>query len=71
MSSTQHQTQPHYEESYHVQRHTEHINDEYYKARAQIALTKFFKGIDQNSRILDYSCGMGAKHFPLIQFNKL
>ncbi len=48
-----------YEEWYHATRHSNHFNDDYYNARAKIAVKKFFSGIDKNSRILDYGCGLG------------
>ena len=48
-----------YEEWYHAQRHSTHFNDDYYNARAKIALTKFFGDIDINQRILDFGCGLG------------
>src|SRR5919199_1905686 len=48
-----------YEEWYHTKRHTTHFNGDYYNARAKIALTKFFSGIDKNLRVLDYGCGLG------------
>lgn len=54
-----------YEEGYHTQRHSQHVDPAYYEARAQIALIKFFKGIDINSRILDYGCGMGQNMYKL------
>ncbi|WP_417611779.1 class I SAM-dependent methyltransferase [Owenweeksia hongkongensis] len=59
MNTQTSQLQLDYEENYHTQRHSQHVDPVYYKARAQIALTKFFRGIDTNSRILDYGCGMG------------
>jgi SAM-dependent methyltransferase len=52
-----------YEEWYHTKRHTTHFNDDYYNARAKIALTKFFSGIDQNLKVLDYGCGLGQNIF--------
>jgi SAM-dependent methyltransferase len=56
-------TKPHtsldYESWYHSTRHSNHFNEKYYNARAKIALTKFFSGIDKNSRILDFGCGLG------------
>lgn len=48
-----------YEENYHQERHPNHSSTEYYEARAQIALSKFFGSIDRSSRILDYGCGLG------------
>lgn len=59
------QLQLDYEENYHTKRHSQHIDSEYYEARAQIALTKFFSGVDINSRILDYGCGMGQNMYLL------
>ena len=54
-----------YEESYHSRRHTTHFNDDYYNARAKIALSKFFSGVDKNSKILDYGCGLGQNIYYL------
>ncbi|HEU4471295.1 MAG TPA: methyltransferase domain-containing protein [Flavisolibacter sp.] len=48
-----------YESWYHSTRHSNHFNDAYYNARARIALTKFFSGIDKNTRLLDFGCGLG------------
>ncbi len=48
-----------YESWYHSTRHSNHFNQAYYEARAKIALTKFFAGIDRNCKILDYGCGLG------------
>ena len=48
-----------YEEGYHSVRHPNHVNKDYYEARAKIALKKFFSGIDINKRILDYGSGLG------------
>lgn len=48
-----------YEEWYHAQRHSTHFNEDYYNARAKIALTKFFDGFDKNLRVLDFGCGLG------------
>ena len=54
-----------YEEWYHTERHNTHFNDDYYNARAKIALTKFFSGFDINSRILDFGCGLGQNIYYL------
>ncbi|HEY0355841.1 MAG TPA: class I SAM-dependent methyltransferase [Flavisolibacter sp.] len=48
-----------YESWYHSTRHSNHFNEAYYNARAKIALDKFFSGIDRNTRILDFGCGLG------------
>jgi len=48
-----------YEEWYHKERHNTHFNDDYYNARAKIALKKFFSGVDQHDRVLDFGCGLG------------
>lgn len=48
-----------YEDDYHTKRHAEHANNDYYLARARIALKKFFKDIDIRGCILDYGCGLG------------
>ncbi len=54
-----------YESNYHQERHPNHSNDDYYTARAKIALTKFFSGIDKSKKILDYGCGLGQNIFYL------
>ena len=54
-----------YEEGYHKERHNNHFNDDYYTARAKIALVKFFKGFDISSKVLDYGCGMGQNIYLL------
>ena len=54
-----------YEEGYHKERHNNHFNDDYYNARAKIALGKFYQGLNINSRILDYGCGMGQNIYLL------
>lgn len=54
-----------YESGYHETRHPNHSNDEYYNARAKIALNKFFGDIDIKKRILDYGCGLGQNIFYL------
>jgi SAM-dependent methyltransferase len=54
-----------YEEWYHTERHNTHFNDDYYNARATIALTKFFKGFDTNKHILDFGCGLGQNIYKL------
>lgn len=54
-----------YEENYHSQRHKDHFNENYYMARAKIALFKFFKRVDTKSRILDYGCGLGQNIYHL------
>ncbi len=48
-----------YESWYHSTRHSNHFNDDYYNARAKIAVDKFFSGVDKNARILDFGCGLG------------
>lgn len=48
-----------YEEWYHTERHSTHFIDEYYNARADIAVQKFFSGVDNNANILDFGCGLG------------
>jgi len=48
-----------YEKEYHATRHHTHYNDQYYSARAKIALKKFFAGIDLNAKLLDFGCGLG------------
>jgi SAM-dependent methyltransferase len=55
-----------YEEWYHSTRHSNHFNDAYYDARARIAVKKFFNGVNENAKILDYGCGLGQNiyHMP-------
>jgi SAM-dependent methyltransferase len=48
-----------YEEWYHSTRHSNHFNEDYYNSRAKIAVEKFFGGLDKNSKILDFGCGLG------------
>ncbi|MBX3241113.1 MAG: class I SAM-dependent methyltransferase [Chitinophagaceae bacterium] len=54
-----------YESWYHSTRHSNHFNEDYYNARAKIALTKFFKDYDINQRILDFGCGLGQNIYYL------
>jgi SAM-dependent methyltransferase len=54
-----------YESWYHSTRHSNHFNDDYYNARADVAIPKFFSGIDLNNRILDYGCGLGQNIYRL------
>lgn len=54
-----------YEEWYHTERHATHFNDDYYNARAEIAVKKFFSGVDINSKILDFGCGLGQNIYKL------
>ena len=54
-----------YESWYHSTRHSNHFNEDYYNARAKIALKKFFSGIDLNSKILDFGCGLGQNIYYL------
>lgn len=54
-----------YEEWYHTERHNNHFNDDYYNARAAIAVTKFFRGFDINKRVLDFGCGLGQNIYRL------
>lgn len=54
-----------YEEWYHTQRHSTHFNDDYYNARARIALKKFFadSNTSLDQKILDFGCGLGQNIF--------
>ncbi|HEX2608529.1 MAG TPA: class I SAM-dependent methyltransferase [Flavisolibacter sp.] len=54
-----------YEEWYHTERHSTHFNDDYYNARAEIAVKKFFTGVDLNSKILDFGCGLGQNIYKI------
>lgn len=55
-----------YEEWYHTERHSTHFNDDYYNARAEIAVKKFFSGVDfKNSKILDFGCGLGQNIYKI------
>jgi SAM-dependent methyltransferase len=50
---------PDYESQYHTVRHNNHFNEDYYNARAKIALGKFFSTIQEGERLLDFGCGLG------------
>jgi SAM-dependent methyltransferase len=52
-----------YEASYHEVRHNNHFKDDYYDARARIAITKFFSSVQPGERILDFGCGLGQNIF--------
>jgi SAM-dependent methyltransferase len=54
-----------YEAWYHSTRHSNHFNQDYYNARAKIAVNKFFSGIDKESNILDFGCGLGQNIYYL------
>lgn len=54
-----------YEEWYHKERHNTHFNEDYYNARAKIALTKFFSEADRKSHLLDFGCGLGQNIYYL------
>ena len=54
-----------YESWYHSTRHSNHFNEQYYNARAKIAIDKFFSSVDKNSRILDFGCGLGQNIYYL------
>ena len=55
-----------YENDYHNCLHKYLITDEsYYKARARLALVKYFKGIPKNSKILEFGCGVGQNIYML------
>ena len=40
-------------------------NQEYYLARARVSIREFFHNINQNSKILDYGCGLGQNIYGL------
>ena len=54
-----------YEEWYHTERHNTHFNEDYYTARARIAVSKFFSGFDISKRVLDFGCGLGQNIYKL------
>jgi SAM-dependent methyltransferase len=54
-----------YEEWYHTERHSTHFNDDYYNARAEIAVKKFFDGFDTSKSILDFGCGLGQNIYKI------
>lgn len=54
-----------YEEWYHTERHNNHFKDDYYNARAEIAISKFFSGFDTSKRVLDFGCGLGQNIYKL------
>lgn len=59
-STTAIKSEVNYEEWYHKERHNTHFNDDYYNARADIAVKKFFAGIVKpEDRLLDFGCGLG------------
>lgn len=54
----------HYEENYHLNRHTHLYEDnEYYDFRAKMALRLFFSGVKKSSKVLEYGCGLGQNIF--------
>lgn len=54
-----------YEKEYHAVRHSTHFNEDYYNARAKIALKKFFRDVPKDTKLLDYGCGMGQNIYYL------
>jgi SAM-dependent methyltransferase len=54
-----------YEEWYHTERHGTHFNDDYYNARAEIAVKKFFSGVDSQASLLDFGCGLGQNIYKM------
>lgn len=54
-----------YEAGYHTTRHSNHADQQYYEARAQVALKKFFSTIDKNTKLLDFGCGLGQNIYYL------
>jgi SAM-dependent methyltransferase len=54
-----------YEEWYHATRHSNHFNENYYNARARIALKKFFSGVPETDQVLDFGCGLGQNIYYL------
>ncbi|WKN42316.1 class I SAM-dependent methyltransferase [Tunicatimonas pelagia] len=58
-------TVTHYEADYHGTRHKSHFNEDYYTARAKVALSKFFSNIPKDAKILDYGCGLGQNIYLL------
>jgi len=52
-----------YGKGYHTARHQNHVDKDYYEARAKIALSKFFSGLDINGKVLDFGCGLGQNIF--------
>jgi len=53
-----------YEKNYHETVHDRLINNRrYYETRAKLARMKYFKGIPENARILEFSCGLGQDTF--------
>lgn len=56
-----------YEEQYHNAVHNRLVgNAKYYEARARVAKRKYFSNIPENTRILEFSCGLGQDtlYFP-------
>ena len=54
-----------YEEGYHRTRHRNHSDEQYYNARARIALKKFFPKVDKDTKLLDFGCGLGQNIYYL------
>jgi ubiquinone/menaquinone biosynthesis C-methylase UbiE len=55
-----------YESDYHETLHKNlNTNEEYYKARAKLALIKYFNNISKDSKILEFGCGLGQNIFLL------
>jgi SAM-dependent methyltransferase len=53
-----------YEEEYHKLKHENlYSNEDYYKTRARLSLIKYFNGINQDSRVLEFGCGLGQNIF--------
>lgn len=49
-----------YEKEYHLLRHNYlYTNRKYYRIRSNLALKKYFKGVDRNAKVLDFGCGLG------------
>jgi SAM-dependent methyltransferase len=63
LSPAQQHTSLDYESWYHSTRHANHFNEDYYNARAKIAVNKFFSDVDPQSKILDFGCGLGQNIF--------
>ena len=54
-----------YDKDYHRSKHQYLHNESYYKARARLALTKYFSGVSKNSQVLEFGCGLGQNIFLL------